>query len=137
MHRKLSDCDAIVLAHYVRDDRRQPLMELLSLLNVSHNTTRSYLLDLGYKNCIAPNKPYLGEKHKLDRLKFARAHESWNFEDWCNVIWLEESSFEIGKNSRQSKVWQRSYKRYAWDCIKLQLLGVHVLCDGLGCIYWL
>ena len=85
-HQKLSDPDARVLACYVRDDRRQPLLELSSLLNVSHNTTRSYLHDLGYRNCVAPNKPCLSEKHKLDRLKFPRAHESWSFEDWCNVI---------------------------------------------------
>ena len=45
----------------------------------------------------APKKPYLSELHKLDRLKFAHAHESWSFEDWCNVIWSFESSFDIGK----------------------------------------
>ena len=44
-HRKLSDRDARVLAHYVRDDKRQPLSELSSLLNVSRNTTRSYFHD--------------------------------------------------------------------------------------------
>jgi hypothetical protein len=53
---------------------------------------------LGFRNCIvAPKKPYLSEKHKLDRLKFACAHESWSFEDWCNVIWSNESSFELVK----------------------------------------
>jgi hypothetical protein len=86
-HRKLSDCDARVLARYVRDDRRQPLSRLSSLLNVSHNTTWSYLRDLGFTNCIAPKKPYLSGKYKSYRLKFSRAHESWSFEDWCNVIW--------------------------------------------------
>ena len=66
--------------------------------------TQSYLHDLGSKNCIAPKKPYLNEKHKLDRLKFDCIHESWSFEDWCNVIWSNESSFEIGKNLRQIRV---------------------------------
>ena len=88
----MSDRDGRVLARYVRDDKRQALSELSSLLNVSRNTTQSYLHDLGFRNCIAPNKPYLSEKHKLDRLKFARAHESWSFEDWRNVIWLPISN---------------------------------------------
>ena len=72
-----------------------------SLLNVSCNTIRSYLHDLDFRNCITSKKPYLSEKHKLDRLTFAHTHESWSFEDWCNVIWSNESSFEIGKNLRQ------------------------------------
>jgi len=38
------------------------------------------------------------------------------FEDWCNVIWSYESSFEIGKNLRQIRVWRGPYERYAWDC---------------------
>lgn len=45
-HRKLSDGDARVLARYFRDDRRQPLSALSSLLIMSCNTTRSYLHDL-------------------------------------------------------------------------------------------
>jgi transposase len=38
-HRKLSDRDARALARYVRDDRRQPLSELSSLLNVTQQFT--------------------------------------------------------------------------------------------------
>jgi transposase len=49
-HMKLSDRDARVLPRYVRADRRQPLLEISSVLNVSHNTTRSYLHDLGFRN---------------------------------------------------------------------------------------
>ena len=33
------------------------------------------------------------------------------------MIWSNESSFGIGKNLKQIRVWQRLYKRYAWDCI--------------------
>ena len=85
-HRKLTNCDIRVLAHYVRDDRRQPLSKLSSLLNVNCNTTRLYLHDLDFRNCFGPRKLYPSEKHKLDRLKFAYVHENWSFEDWCNVI---------------------------------------------------
>jgi hypothetical protein len=41
-HHNLRDRDAKVLARYVRDDRKQPLSELSSLLNVSRNTTKSF-----------------------------------------------------------------------------------------------
>ena len=32
-----------------------------------------------------------------------------------NVIWTNESSFEVGKNLRLIQVWQRVYERYSWD----------------------
>ena len=60
-HRKLTNRDARVLTCYVRDGKRQPLSKLSSLLNVSRDTTWSYLHDLGFKNYIAPQKPYLSE----------------------------------------------------------------------------
>jgi hypothetical protein len=55
-HQKLSDRDARVLARYVRYDRRQPVSELSSLLNVNRNTTQLYLHQLGFRNYIAPKK---------------------------------------------------------------------------------
>ena len=58
-HRKLSDRDARVLACYVRDDRRQSMLELSSLLNVSRNTTRSFLHDLAFRNSIASKKNHI------------------------------------------------------------------------------
>lgn len=33
------------------------------------------------------------------------------------MMWTDESSFELCKNSRQVKVWRRAYEKYDWDCI--------------------
>ena len=41
--------------------------------------------------------------------------KAWEVSDWMNVIWTSEASFEIGRNSRQVKVWHRPYERYSWD----------------------
>ena len=115
--RKLSERDIWVLCRAVSSNRRHTLVELANLVSVSRTTVRFYLRELGFRNCIAPKKPYLNVKHKADRLAFARAYESWRFEDWCNIIWTDESSFETGKNSRQIRVWRKAYKKYNWDCI--------------------
>ena len=37
--------------------------------------------------------------------------------DWRNVIWTDETSFEIGKRSRQVKVWRKSHERFSLDCL--------------------
>ena len=41
------------------------------------------------------------------------------------MIWTDEASFEIGKNSRQVKVWRRPYERYSWDCLALTFKSRH------------
>lgn len=116
-HRKISERGVRILVRSVLGDRRQPLSEISSYLNVCRNTTRTYLREMDFRSCIAPKKPYLSNKHKADRLAFARAHASWDFEDWCKVIWSDESSFELGKNSRQIRVWRKSHEKHARDCI--------------------
>ncbi|XP_073396270.1 uncharacterized protein [Physcomitrium patens] len=79
--RKLSERDFWVLCRAVSSNRRHTLVELANLVSVSRTTVRLYLRELGFRNCIAPKKPYLNVKHKADRLAFARAYESWTFED--------------------------------------------------------
>lgn len=115
--KKLSERDFRVLCRAVSSNRRHTLVELANLVSVSRTAVRFYLRELGFRSCIAPKKPYLNVKHKADRLAFARTHESWTFEDWCNIIWTDESSFEIGKNPRQIRVWRKAYEKYNWDCI--------------------
>jgi hypothetical protein len=33
------------------------------------------------------------------------------------MIWADEASFEIGKLSRQIRVWRRAYERYQWNSL--------------------
>nr|PNR53536.1 hypothetical protein PHYPA_007211 [Physcomitrium patens] len=49
-------------------NRRHTLVELANLVSVSRTTVRFYLRELGFRNCIAPKKPYLNVKHKAERL---------------------------------------------------------------------
>jgi hypothetical protein len=47
------------------------------------------------------------------QLDFARQYCGWCAVDWEHVCWMEESTFEIGKNSRQVHVWRTAYERYS------------------------
>jgi hypothetical protein len=38
-------------------------------------------------------------------------------EEWKNVIWTDEASFELGKNSRQVRVWRKCDEAYNEDCL--------------------
>lgn len=66
---------------------------------------------------VATKKPFLSPKYIKGRFKFARRHLHWRVEDWSEVMWTDKLSFKIGKDSRQIRVWWKSYKWYHWDCI--------------------
>ena len=58
------------------------------------------------------------DKQKADRLAFAKNCQAWSLSNWMfNVIWTDDSSFEVGKNSRQVKVWWQPYEHYLSNCI--------------------
>lgn len=109
------------LERLLNNDRRSSLSEITnkmaSTAEVSTRTVRNALKTLGYRNRVAAKKPYLNKKHKADRLEFARKYKNWTEEDWKNVIWTDESSFEIGRNSRQIRVWRKAYERYSSKCL--------------------
>lgn len=103
--RKLCVSDVKKLCIAIRTHCQQSLLEIASQVKVCCNTTLLYLHELGLKNCIALRKPHLSDEYREERLAFARAHRHWTCKDWYNVIWTNKSSFEIGKNLQQIRVW--------------------------------
>lgn len=51
--------------------------------------------------------PKLTEKQKEARVEFAKAHKDWSVEDWKNVLWTDESPYEIfhPPNPQNDRVW--------------------------------
>ena len=98
---KLSARACCDLGRYVASERRQTLAMLAKKFAVHRNTIRNYIRRLGFGNRIARRKLFLSIQHRAIRLKFARKHRHWTEEDWKNVIWTDELSFELGKASRQ------------------------------------
>jgi hypothetical protein len=78
---------------------------------------RKYIRKLGFGNRIASRKPYLNVVHKATRLAFARKYKHWTEEDWYKVIWTDESSFELQKNSRQIRIWRKPHEKYLAECL--------------------
>jgi transposase len=102
----MSDRDRRKLHRDLSSNRRAPLAELCSNVtsSVGMSTLRKELHELGVNSCIAVKKPFLSDIHKAKRLAFANEHLHWTIDDWSNVIWTDESSFEVGKPSRQIRV---------------------------------
>ena len=52
----------------------------------SFATLKKAIKSIGICNRIAAKKPFLNEKHKKERLSFAKQHQHWLASDWKNVI---------------------------------------------------
>lgn len=118
-HCKLTDRGRRELGRILTQNRRIPLISIIEKMTekVCVRTLRKEMKRIGFRNRVAAKKPFLNDKHKADRLAFAKKYQTWKVIDWMNVIWTDESSFEVGKNYRQVKVWRRAYERYSWDCL--------------------
>jgi transposase len=117
MPRLLTDHALHDLSRELQRDQCQPIAAKARNFNMARNTIRNYIHKLGFGNRIAPTKPYLHVQHKGKRLEFAKAHVYWSGDDWKKVIWADESSFELAKNSRQIRVWRRVNERYHSNCL--------------------
>lgn len=80
-------------------------------LHMSCDTIRRRLKEAGLRNCVAAQKPFLTENQRAQRLEFARAYEHWGVEEWCQVIFTDESTFCTRWDQQQS-VWRPLNCRY-------------------------
>ena len=117
--RKLTDRGKRELGCILIQNRHIPLVSIIEKMTkkVCMHTLRKEIKRIGFRNRVEAKKPFFSDKHKVDRLAFAKKYQAWEVSHWMNVIWTDEASFEIGKNSRQVKVWHRPYERYSWDCL--------------------
>ena len=117
--RKLSERSVRVVQRTLVADRRQTLADITnkSGFDAGCSTIRKALHEVGFYNRIAAKKPFLSDAHRRRRLGFASKHRNWTSEEWKNVIWTDESTFEVGKSSRQITVWRKSNERYKLDCL--------------------
>lgn len=74
--------------------------------NISPQTVRRVLKEAGYNGRVAIKKPYISETNRKKRLTFAKhmisKEESW----WSDVIFVDESKFNISGSDGRHMVWR-------------------------------
>ena len=95
----------------VTQDRRQTLQDITDSINTaipapvcSRTISTALKTRLGISNRIAAKKPFVNAKQRAKRLAWAKDHLRWTMVDWERVIWTDEASVEIGKESRKCTV---------------------------------
>jgi transposase len=79
--------------------------DLVSELDLSGELIRRRIHEAGLHSVVAIKKPFISEENRRKRLKWAREHLLWSYEQWNSVIWSDESMFEL-RADIQKLVWK-------------------------------
>lgn len=92
---KVTKQDRRELGYILTQNRRIPLASILEKMTkkVCACTLRKEIKHIGFHNRVTAKKPFLTNKHKVDRLAFAKKYQVWQLSNWMNVIWTYEASF--------------------------------------------
>ena len=117
---KFTARDRRAVVNIAKKNRRMTLAEItdVSPVKAHSNTIRLILKEANMNNKVARMKPFLMPKHIVDRMLFAKEHLGWTIDQWKQVIWTDESSFEAGK-SGQLRVWRTADEEFNQECTVL------------------
>lgn len=116
-------------------------------LQVSINTLRRSLHDIGIFSCVPARKPLINEGHRQKRMGWCLRRKDWSVKKWKNVIWSDESRFTLFRNDGPGRVWRTLGTRFDienlrptvkhgggsvmfWGCFSGKGLGPLVKVDG-------
>ncbi|KAK3572737.1 hypothetical protein QTP86_006987 [Hemibagrus guttatus] len=80
-------------------------------------TVRNSLLHAGLKSYKTRKKPFISEKQRRARLKFAKDHRNWTVADWSKVIFSDESNFQLCPTPGPVMVRRRPGEDYNTQCL--------------------
>lgn len=115
---------------------------------VSVDTIRRTLHREGYHGRVARRKPFISETNRRKRLLFAREHLNKPPEYWENVIFSDESKFNLFSSDGRVMVWRKPNTEFkkqhvkgtvkhgggstmVWGCISAKSVGELVFIEGI------
>lgn len=97
----------------IRTNPRISAPKLVSLVqenfgkSASAETIRRILRSENYNGRLCRKKPFVSEVNRIKRLKFAKSYVSRPLESWKNVIFVDESKFNLFGNDGRPRVWRK------------------------------
>lgn len=83
---------------------------------VSNGTIINRLKEANFASRRPARHPKWTLEHKRIRLQFARDHQHWNYVNWSNCLFTDESRFCLHPDSNRKRVWRRRNERYDENC---------------------
>lgn len=102
---KLSDDEVTRIIEFISSsklNRRKSYKKVIKELNlpVGETALARALRKRGYHRCKSLRKPPLSEQSKHIRLAWALEHINWTMEQWCRILWSDETWVSSGSHKR-------------------------------------
>ena len=106
------------LVNEITQNRHKLLHEVINTLglNCSITTAKRTLYDAGIHSHVAAKKPFVSEKQASACISWCEKYKEKPPNYWKQVIFSGESSVEIGKQSRQIRIWRGVGERFNAEC---------------------
>ena len=76
-------------------------------ISISSETVRRVFKKNDLRSMVKVKKPLLLPRHKKARYEFTKKHRDWNYEDWCKVVWSDESKFNLFGSDGKEYCWKK------------------------------
>ena len=127
------------ISRNVKQNRTVTVQKIAADLNdgssqrFSERTVRRAMHRMGYKSRRPVRTPLLSAANKKKRLKFAQAHKDWTVDYWKQVMWSDESRFQMHHADGRVRVWRKQHESMDPKCIAttLQAGGGNVIVWGM------
>jgi hypothetical protein len=105
-------------------------------INISRRTVSNVLHKFGYVARIKKKKPRLTDSQKKARFQWAKKYSTWTIEEWKNIIWSDESKFNVLNSDRKEYYWTNNQGQITKESVKptLKFGGGSIMV--WGCMTW-
>jgi transposase len=76
-------------------------------IKISYSGCLKLLKSLNFQAEIKKKKPFLNKKHMIQRLNWAKAHQSWTKDDWKRMIFSDETKINVWGSDSCKYFWRR------------------------------
>jgi transposase len=118
----ITERDNTHLMRILNNNRRTNIKELCeefissTSTNVSSITLKRHLHNNNIYGRIGAKKPFVNAANRIKRLSWAKIRKDW-VNEWENIIWSDESRFEVFGGDGRRYVWRNSQEKYEPKCL--------------------
>lgn len=100
-------------------NRRQTAIQTRNVLEevrgtiISERSVRRRLKEVGLKSYVPIKAPKLQRRHRVARLDFAREYQNWNYDQWGQVLFTDESRFCVNSIDGRERLYRRQGEQNA------------------------
>lgn len=106
------DTDREIVLRHEQNPFSTAVATSVDLGDCSRETVRRRLREAGLRARRPAVHPLLTELHRHNRMNWARQHLRWNAEQWSEVLFTDESKFELDACDRRLRCYRRRGERF-------------------------